>query len=57
MTQYSVAISRSTASNILTRNGLTRKRGTRVNLKYKPEKGRQYLPSIACIFKYAEDDL
>ena len=50
MTQYSVAISRSTASNILTRNGLTRKRGTRVNLKYKPDKGMQYLERIRCLY-------
>ena len=39
-------ISQQTVSNILKRNDITRKRGTRVNMKYEPEKGMRFLEDL-----------
>ena len=48
---HGTAISTSTASRLLAKHEYTRKRGTRVNVKYKTEKGMRFLEDIRPIFE------
>lgn len=48
---HGTAISTSTASRLLAKHECTRKRGTRVNVKYKTEKGMRFLEDIRPIFE------
>lgn len=47
---YGVSISSSTASRILSKNDVTRKRGTRVNTKYRPDRGTRFLEEVLLIY-------
>ena len=47
---YGVAISVSTAYRLLSKHEFTRKRGTRVNVKYRSEKGMRFLEQIRPIY-------
>ena len=43
---YNLTITTRTASNILKRGGVTRKRGTKINVKYQIEKGYKFLEDL-----------
>ena len=48
---HGVSISTSTVSRLLIKHGFTRKRGTRLKLKFKEEKGRRFLEAIRPIYE------
>lgn len=48
---HGVSISTSTVSRLLIKHGFTRKKGTRLNLKFKEGKGRQFLQDIRPVYE------
>ena len=47
---FGIGISRDTASRIMRRNNITRKKGTRVNNRFRPDLGKQFLDEISSTY-------